>query len=347
MDKRVYYLFLFVFVLAAGSFSFRYANYKPCTDVNFAYDNLEAKAGSVIQFQDKTVGASEWEWDFGDGSARKTQKNELHVFEKEGTYEVRLQVDNGCELTQIITVGPQIKAVDSTKLPEFYLPNSIIVGKPLVVRSRSENAESWEWRFGETIRANASTEIAEYVYRKPGIYTVSLVINGKIDLQQQKRIEVKPVRKVEEWIPANPGGSGQSSIILAEAPETRQAQETEVVEEPMSEKEKIPELKVSPSEAKIEPATPKLETEKEISRPPLDDTIIEESLQMLSLGKMSPEEFSAYFCEDKNPFVMIRGESVTFKEYCRITRRRKIMIDKVTYGENRVCIESFEVLFNR
>lgn len=58
----------------------------------------KGEATKPVLFQDQTVGDPEpdtWEWDFGDGNTT-TGQSPVHVFEKEGVYEVSLTVTSAC-----------------------------------------------------------------------------------------------------------------------------------------------------------------------------------------------------------------------------------------------------------
>jgi PKD repeat protein len=52
-----------------------------------------------VQFTDSSSGASNWDWDFGDG-ARSTQRNPTHTYATVGSYTVVLWVSNGVTYVQ-------------------------------------------------------------------------------------------------------------------------------------------------------------------------------------------------------------------------------------------------------
>lgn len=348
MDKRVYYFFAFVFIAAAGSFSFRYTNYEPCVDVDFTFDQLEPKVGSVIQFRDYSDGSKEWAWDFGDDTEIKNQKNELHVFEKPGLYEVTLKINNSCELTKPIYVEANTKVLDSTKFPEFNLPKSIRVGDKLVVTDQSERARVWEWRFGETAKANATTKTAEHVYGRPGVYTVSLIINDEIDYLVKKTIQVRPNKtfeKPKEVVRNN-------TLKLPDAPEnlTVEAPKPKPKNDSNFEKQNDQQEVVTTPEVEKIAETPKeskKEEEKKDDRPSLDENMIRDGLQSISNKRMMPEAFAKYFCEDKNPMVIANGKSDTFKSFSKFIKGKKVIIKKITWGTEKKCIYSFEINYTR
>lgn len=344
MDKRVYYFFVFVFIAAAGSFSFRYTNYEPCVVVDFTFDQLEPKVGTVIQFRDFSEGSKEWEWDFGDDTEIKNQKNEFHVFEKPGFYDVTLKINNSCELIKSIYVEAKTKVLDSAKFPEFKLPKSIRVGDKLVVTDQSERAHSWEWRFGETAKANAATKRAQHVYVRPGVYTVSLIINDEIDYLVKKTIQVRPNKSFE--IPKEV--IRKNTLNLPDAPANLTVETPNPKIDSNSEQQNNLKEVITTPEVKKTIETPKEPKKEEIdNRPLLNENMISNGLQKISNKRMTPEAFAAYFCEDKNPLVIANGKSDTFKSFSKFIKGKKVIIKNITWGTGKKCIHSFEINYTR
>jgi len=63
----------------------------------------------IVQFEDLSYAATEWSWDFGDGSPLSTDQDPLHTYSADGTYTVTLSVTNpyGSDsyfITDMITV---------------------------------------------------------------------------------------------------------------------------------------------------------------------------------------------------------------------------------------------------
>ena len=80
--------------------------------------------------------------------------------------------------------------LDSTKFPVFDIPESIRVGESLILKDETDNASTWEWRFGETPRVDAESRTASYVYKESGLYTVKLIVNGDVEYMTKKKINV-------------------------------------------------------------------------------------------------------------------------------------------------------------
>ena len=78
----------------------------------------------IISFSDNGMGASTWNWNFGDGAGISTISNPTYSYTAAGDYVVTLIVttDKGCQdtTTKIITVYP----LDGIYIPNAFSPNS-------------------------------------------------------------------------------------------------------------------------------------------------------------------------------------------------------------------------------
>ncbi len=66
--------------------------------------------GDTVFFSDTTMGATQWQWDFGDQHT-DTKKNTYHIYQSPGTYQVCLTVNNPC--ASPVTVCDSIKITTS------------------------------------------------------------------------------------------------------------------------------------------------------------------------------------------------------------------------------------------
>ncbi len=318
LDKSVIQLLIGVFLIATTTLAFRYANDAPCDEVLFKHSANAYRVGEMIKFSDKTSGAQRWKWDFGDGSEISTKKNPLYIFSAEGDYEVRLVVNDRCEKTETITIAKKLVLLDSTKLPKFELLKTILFGQVLKVKDETENATSWEWRFGETANVNATTKIAEYVYETPGLKTVSLIVNNDLNYIQKKKINVLPLPESKEKIEQTARQRRDKRLDLREAPEGIVAEE---------------------------------ETEKDKPNivPFITTGNFENKIKMVANGKLNPQVFSEFFCEDDNPLVEANGRNTTFFTFCENISGKKIKIKSLNLirksGSN--CITTFSIEYKK
>ena len=124
-------------------------------------------------FQDQSVKATSWFYDFGDGTT-STEANPTHTYKAPGTYKVSQTVSNDtCSHSNWIMV----QVVDEKAL---FTPSKTVVckGEVLTLATPSiqgANIASWQWSFGDgTTSTDAST--VSHTYTKPGTYTVTLTI---------------------------------------------------------------------------------------------------------------------------------------------------------------------------
>ncbi|GGK63143.1 PKD domain-containing protein [Rufibacter glacialis] len=134
---------------------------------------------ATMSFQDQTTVAQgrvvRWEWDFGDGSARSTEQNPRHVFQKAGTYTVKLKAfsEQGCQdsTQQTVTVNP--KPVAAFSLPDLCVRDEAAFQNQSTLTS---GTMSYRWDFGDGTTSTAASP--RHKYTKEGEYTVKLVVTS-------------------------------------------------------------------------------------------------------------------------------------------------------------------------
>ncbi|MEZ4687235.1 MAG: PKD domain-containing protein [Bacteroidia bacterium] len=82
-----------------------------------------ASESGLVTFQDKTEGAVEWLWDFGDGG-ESTEAHARHFFDKPGIYEVAMAVTDGVCVDEL---SSQIRVVNSSSLAELRDADALMV----------------------------------------------------------------------------------------------------------------------------------------------------------------------------------------------------------------------------
>tara|TARA_R110002049_G_scaffold68863_2_gene178357 strand:+ start:14844 stop:15842 length:999 start_codon:yes stop_codon:yes gene_type:complete len=318
MDSSVIYMFIGVFLISAVTLAFRYSKYAPCDEVLFSTDAREFRAGEMIKFRDKTEGAEIWTWDFGDGTTGSYQKDPLHIFKEEGEYKVRLLVNNTCERIETVVIKEKRVLIDSTKFPVFSLPESITVGETLKVKDETNNADTWEWRFGETASINATSKNAEYVYEEPGLKTVSLVVNGDLNYITKKKINVIP----------------------------KKGEKVRITEIEIPKREPGWNIKSKPSEVVSQ-------KEEAASKPSVTPYINESNfglkVLLVSQEKTTPQAFSEFFCGNINIPIVVNGKNTTFLVFCEKIKGKKIKIKSLNLfrekGSN--CIKNVTIDYKK
>lgn len=317
LDKSVTLFFLAAFLISASVLAYKYTSKVPCDVVVLDVKANKFNVGELVRFNDKTVGAESWRWDFGDDTSGSILQEALHVYRKPGEYNVRLLVNNSCEKVTTITINEKKKLIDSTKFPVFNIPKSILVGEQLLVEDETFNAKSWEWRFGETAGSNSSKQKASYVYTTPGLKTISLVVNDDLNYITKKQIEVIPLPEKKEKI---------EPLVIKEAPN-----------EPAWKIKDAPKK----TEAKEEEPAP---------APYISDAQFAQRLMMVSRGEATAKSFSDFFCGDLGKQIVAEGKTMSFLVFCERIQDRKIKKIKrlqVFRDENSNCIKTITIDYSK
>ena len=191
LDRSVIFLLLATISVFGFILLMKVINHSPCSEVVFDIKAQRYVVGELVQFEDKTESSENWYWEFGDQASAST-KEALHIYNSPGEYTVKLIVNDNCEFSKSVVIKERTVIIDSTKFPVFEIPSKIRMGRTLFVEDQTKDATSWEWRFGETAGANATTKKAQYNFTSPGLKTVSLIVNGNLNYITKKKIEVLP-----------------------------------------------------------------------------------------------------------------------------------------------------------
>jgi gliding motility-associated-like protein len=122
-------------------------------------------------FTDNSVGAIQWNWEFGDASANDINQNTSHIYPNPGTYNTELMVTNvfGCtdSITQTTTVLLQ---------PQSGFTNSTVcAGASVQFTDTTTGAPTqWTWDFGDGSPVNNSQNPV-HAFAIGGIYNITLI----------------------------------------------------------------------------------------------------------------------------------------------------------------------------
>ncbi len=321
LDKTVIRFFLAVFFISASVFAYRYTKYEPCKEVVFSVKAKEFRQEALIRFIDDTENANSWEWDFGDSTSVGTNREALHNYKNPGEYNVRLLINGICEKNELITIKEKLFVLDSTKLAKFELPDTINVGEVLKVTDETNNASTWEWRFGETNKANSTEKRAEYTYTEAGLKTVSLVVNGDLKHSTAKKINVLAIEKAEDVI--NPISKPKRPLgyAIKDKPKTLGSG-----------------IKDNPSGR-----------DKPIAAPFINEDQFKNKLLFVAAKKLKATSFSKYFCGNLKKQILVNGEETTFLKFCESIKGRRLKIKDLEIHRNpgSNCITELTVKHNK
>lgn len=141
---------------------------------NFSTDTTQGCNPLTVSFQNASINAVAYHWNFGDGDT-SSQTNPVHTYTQSGTYTVSLtSIDsNSCNISNTITIDIHILPLDSAVSAFVTTDTSVCTNSSVSFSNQSSNASVWEWNFGD---GNTSTEFNPvHTYNTPGIYTVKLI----------------------------------------------------------------------------------------------------------------------------------------------------------------------------
>jgi choice-of-anchor B domain-containing protein len=149
--------------------------------------NFSASINNLtVQFENNSLGAQNYEWDFGDGSEISTDPNPSHTYESAETYEVKLTTSNACgssEFVYNVNLSPCLPFADFTV--------SVDEGEISFI-NLTRNTNLFEWDFGDgspiitdknpvyTYDSEGPYEVILTAYNDCGVSTATLTIDETV-----------------------------------------------------------------------------------------------------------------------------------------------------------------------
>ncbi|AQX06278.1 PKD domain-containing protein [Elizabethkingia meningoseptica] len=131
--------------------------------------------GDSLRFEDKTLNAKTKRWDFGDGKTSEKDKG-IHMFSKPGFYEVKLTIDNKYTKTfPILVSAANVALAAEPEETRIDAQTQALQFENVIFRAVSSKGKTFTWRFGESGNIDSKDKMAIYSYKKPGIYTITLL----------------------------------------------------------------------------------------------------------------------------------------------------------------------------
>ncbi|MCL4301925.1 MAG: PKD domain-containing protein [Anaerolineae bacterium] len=201
-------------------------------EVDFFSDPARPEPGQVLTFTGSIFDPGlddthTYQWDFGDGNAATDSLTVSHTYAATGTYDVTLTVTDNDGGVGVISYPVSIEpfGADFTGYPGVGLPPFTATFYDIssgIVTSRT-------WDFGDGSPAvTTDTTTIEHVYEAPGIYTVSLTVDGPSGTDTTTRpgyiIAVSPITsgtillEAEDYSrqlpnPSDPGWETQTALL--------------------------------------------------------------------------------------------------------------------------------------
>ncbi len=140
-----------------------------------------------IDFIDRSVGATGWSWDFGDGT-NSDQSSPTHIYATAGVYTVTLTVTNGIcnHLVQ--------KSIQIIQEKANFVADNLGVCAGTTINFNQVNINplfiaNWQWDFGDGF-TSITQGTASHKYATAGTYNVALIITDILGCTDTSRLSV-------------------------------------------------------------------------------------------------------------------------------------------------------------
>ncbi len=170
-------------------------------------------------FTNRSIGADEWNWDFGDGKT-STQFSPVHTYDLPGSYTVFLQVRNhatGCDFTTKLPIDVLIEKAT------FHASDTIVCKGTNITFSTNLSLsfiKSFEWDFGDGVVINTtSSNAATHAYTAAGTYSVRLIITDILGCRDTliKSTYIRVDGPTAKFTSSVPGTCLDSLVIFTDA----------------------------------------------------------------------------------------------------------------------------------
>jgi gliding motility-associated-like protein len=196
--------------------SIRFPHYVHINPPIAAFDEDFLCRSKTRTFTDKSIGADEWNWNFGDGNT-STQQSPVHTFADTGTYTITLLVRNfttGCEYVKTTI----IRIVDEKA--NFAASDSVICKNSAVnfaaLGNNNANVASYDWDFGDG--TSGSSANPSHIYAQAGKYTVQLIVTDIFACKDTliKSLYIQVDGPTADFAPSVPGSCLLSAITFTD-----------------------------------------------------------------------------------------------------------------------------------
>lgn len=153
--------------------------------------SVDSCSGTVA-FINSSINASNYIWNFGDGTSTSSMQNPVHTYLTAGTYNVTLIVSNSSACVDSILIPVTIPSV--TVATASYNFNVASCTGTVTFTNQSLNATSYIWNFGDATPVDTTTN-PSHTYLSSGTYTVTLIAFNSCSsdtIQQQVTINIQP-----------------------------------------------------------------------------------------------------------------------------------------------------------
>ncbi len=166
------------------------------SDVQIYSEKKSYEIGEEVHLSLKSAGSlpriSTYEWTTEDGQT-SDQPSPVFVFDKKSTQQIQVKINQGCAYDYVFEI---IDNEEDTADEIFVTEGGITISKQtafagdaIQFKDNSEGASAYWWNFGD---ANSSPlQNPTHIYKQPGTYTVSRMLNGDEDMVETAQITIK------------------------------------------------------------------------------------------------------------------------------------------------------------
>jgi gliding motility-associated-like protein len=160
--------------------------------------------GLPTNFANSSVGATSYNWNFGDGTANSTLQNPSHLYANSGIYTATLTAVNSFSC---ISVATNTVLVNTNGVASFTTgPVCLGTGSNFSNTSTPTTGVTYYWNFGDASNAadTSNMQNPSYTYPVDGTYSVTLTITSSSGCTSSKTntVNIKPIPQVAVNSPA-------------------------------------------------------------------------------------------------------------------------------------------------
>lgn len=139
--------------------------------------NFDCANPSLISFDNKSIGADTWRWNFGDGTT-STELNPVHHYSTPGQYSAYLETNNNttrCYYLQTIQLNVLAHKIN------FFASDTVICKKQALqffIVGDTASFSRYTWDMGDGVVLTSKVASLAYRYQQPGNYSVTLMANS-------------------------------------------------------------------------------------------------------------------------------------------------------------------------
>lgn len=159
----------------------------------------------TVNFTDKSTGAVQWEWDFGNGN-KSTLQNPSAIYYASGSFTVKLTTWDNSGVSTSVTKTNVIRAFKNPVANFTASPNPVCAGDAIGFTSTSTKGDTtinkYSWDFGNGNLSSAASP--NYAYSSAGVYSISLVVTDGHGCQDKilknNYLRVKPTPRASFYL---------------------------------------------------------------------------------------------------------------------------------------------------